>query len=87
MHITACFLTMVGRGVCYKAPPQGPVWLQSHISSPAPPRLYGGLYTERFCTENLQRDGWTQKEKDISFMFLYLHLPTRRGRHHIIQSK
>lgn len=30
---------------------------------------------------------WGGREKDISFMFLHLHLPTRRGKHHIIQSK
>lgn len=46
MHITVCFLTMVGRGVCYKAPPQGQVFLQSHISSPGLLRLYGGLHIQ-----------------------------------------
>ncbi len=66
---TVCFLTMVGRGVCYKAPPREQVWLQSHISSLGLPRLYGGLYTEWLCTENLQRereremDGCTEWER------------------------
>lgn len=46
MFITVCFLTMVGRGVCYRAPPQGQVCLQSHISSPGLLGLYGGLHTQ-----------------------------------------
>lgn len=37
-------LTMEGRGVCYKAPPQEQVWLQSHTCSLRPPRLYHGSH-------------------------------------------
>lgn len=54
-ELTVCFLTMVGRGVCYKAPPQALVWLQSHISSLGLPRLYGGLHTAGLCAGYLQR--------------------------------
>lgn len=53
--LTVYKLTMVGRNVCYKAPPQVQVWPQSHTSSLVLPRLYDGLYTVSLGTENLQR--------------------------------
>lgn len=48
VHIFAavCFLTMEGRGVCYKAPPLEQAWLQSRICSLEPPHLRSGQYTE-----------------------------------------
>jgi len=86
--VAACFLTMVGRDVCYKAPPQEPARLQSYTSSPAPPRLCVGLYTEWLGSETLQRDkdGYMHKGGNTS-VTLYLHLPTTGGRHQSIQHK
>lgn len=72
-------LTMVGKGVCYTAPLQEQVWLQSHTSSLGPPRLCDGLYTESLCTENLQGQTYGQIDNDFTFYTLVLAPLDHRG--------